>query len=139
MAKGRAGGAREVGVNTNAVSQNPASLQRGDESMDKVLAEARTIIRHEVETAGYQVRQLLLFGSRARGEARADSDWDFYVIISADVDRKTRQRVASRICWKLAHMGIVADVFVQSERVVQERREDTGYLTYYVLKEGVPI
>ncbi len=106
MAKGRAGGAREVGVNANAVSQNPTSHQRGDESMDKALAEARMIIRHEGEAAGYQVCQLLLFSSRARGEARADSDWDFYVIISADVDRKTRQRIASRICWKLARKSV---------------------------------
>lgn len=139
MAKGRAGGTREVRVNANADPPNCTSCQPGDESMDKVLAEAKTIIRHEVEAAGYQICRLLLFGSRARGEARPDSDWDFYVIIDADVDRKTRQRIASRICWQLAIRGIVADVFVQSERVVQERREDTGYLTYYVLKEGVPI
>ncbi len=31
------------------------------------------------------------------------------------------------------------DVFVQSEGLVKERQRDTGYLTYYALKEGVPI
>jgi len=32
-----------------------------------------------------------------------------------------------------------ADVFVNAEATVQERVGDTGYLTHYVLKEGVPL
>ena len=33
----------------------------------------------QAELARLGVRELLLFGSRARGEARPDSDWDFVV------------------------------------------------------------
>ncbi len=107
--------------------------------MEENLVRAKTVIREEVEKAGYRMRRLLLFGSRARGQARPDSDWDFYVIIDRDADWHTRQRIASRVCWRLALEGIFADLFLQSERVVQERAQDTGYLTYYVLKEGVPL
>ncbi len=45
--------------------------------MEETLREVKRIIQEEVEGAGYRVRRLLLFGSRARGEARPDSDWDF--------------------------------------------------------------
>jgi predicted nucleotidyltransferase len=43
----------------------------------------------QAELARLGVRELLLFGSRARGDARPDSDWDFVVEFSAapDFDR----------------------------------------------------
>ena len=107
--------------------------------MEDTLYRTKQVIREEVERAGLEVRRVLLFGSRARGVARPDSDWDFYVILNADVDRKTRRQIASRIASRLAQEGIFVDLFLQSERVVQERAGDTGYLTYYVLKEGVPV
>ncbi len=42
---------------------------------------AITALLHPVqgELARLGVRELLLFGSRARGDARPDSDWDFVV------------------------------------------------------------
>lgn len=107
--------------------------------MQETLQKAKAIITEEVERAGYQVRRLLLFGSRARGDACPDSDWDFYVVVDRDIPLSVREELASRICWKLAWQGIFADVFLQSESVVQARAGDVGRLSYYVLKEGVPI
>ena len=107
--------------------------------MDKRLATAKTIIGEEVQRAGYQVRRILLFGSRARSEARNDSDWDFYVVIAPSAGPRRRWEMADRICERLAEAGIYADVFVQSEEVVAERANNTGFLTYYALKEGVEL
>lgn len=107
--------------------------------MEEVLQKARQIIREETERAGYNLCRLLLFGSRARKDARRDSDWDFYVIISPVAPTKVRWNLASRICERLADEGIWADVFVQSEETVAERAGNTGYLTYYALKEGVEV
>jgi len=98
------------------------------------------IIHEEVRKAGFNVSQILLFGSRARGEARADSDWDLYIIIDHDPGFRLRSAIGSRIRWRLAcEEDIDADVFVQSESTVEKRKKDTGYLTYYALKEGVPL
>ena len=107
--------------------------------MEEILCKARRIIEEEVENAGYRVRRVLLFGSRARGEARPDSDWDFYVIISPTAPAKIRWEIADRICERLAEERIWADVFVQSEEIAAQRAGNTGYLTYYVLKEGVEV
>jgi len=106
---------------------------------DDILANAKAILTEEVERAGYRVRRILLFGSRARGEARPDSDWDFFVVVDKDASFHEREDLASRICWRLAQAGIFADVFVQSEGTVEARRTNTGYLAYYALKEGIPI
>jgi predicted nucleotidyltransferase len=46
--------------------------------MQEVVAQAKAIIDEVMEGAGYRVLRILLFGSRARGDARPDSDWDFF-------------------------------------------------------------
>lgn len=107
--------------------------------MKDILRKAKRIIREEVERAGFQVRRVLLFGSRARGEARPGSDWDFYVIVTPAAPAKVRWEIADRICERLAEERIWADVFVQSAETVAERAGNTGYLTYYVLKEGIEV
>ncbi len=100
---------------------------------------ARKIVREEVERAGFQVKRILLFGSRARGTAGPKSDWDFYVVIAPAAPARVRWDLADRICERLAEAGIWADVFVQNEATVRQRRNNPGYLTYYVLREGVEL
>ncbi len=107
--------------------------------MKNILVRAKAIITEEAEQGGYRVLGILLFGSRARGEVRPDSDWDFFVVVDKEASFHEREDLASRICWRLAQAHIFADVFVQSERTVEARRTNTGYLAYYALKEGVPI
>ena len=36
---------------------------------------------------------VMLYGSRARGDARPDSDWDFLILVDGPVDYKRRQRL----------------------------------------------
>ena len=37
--------------------------------------------------------RLYLYGSRARGDAAADSDWDFLVLVDGSVDRSRTERL----------------------------------------------
>ncbi len=101
--------------------------------------QAAQVIRDILKRHNVGVEQILLFGSRACGDAQPDSDWDFYVIIDRDLGFHRQEAIASRIRFRLAQEDIFADVFVQSEEVVNQRQGDTGYLTYYVLEEGMPI
>ncbi len=41
------------------------------------------------EKLGLNVDEIILFGSRARGDFRKDSDWDVLVVLSEPVSRKT--------------------------------------------------
>jgi predicted nucleotidyltransferase len=52
------------------------------------------------------MEQILLFGSRARGEAGPDSDWDFYVLIGDDLTFAQRQQLVTEIKRELARLRI---------------------------------
>lgn len=100
---------------------------------------AKAVIREEVELAGCTVKRILLFGSRARGEAVDDSDWDFFVIVDKDIPYATRWEISDRIRQRFVDADFCGDVFVQSEKMVNEREGNTGFLAYYALKEGMDL
>jgi len=52
--------------------------------MQEFPAQAKRLISEVVAQADYEVQRILLFGSRARGEALPDSDWDFFVITDCE-------------------------------------------------------
>ena len=107
--------------------------------MQAALARAKAIIHEEVEKAGYEVRRLLLFGSRARGEAAADSDWDFLVVVDREIERPLKIRLQARIGVCLVLEGLPSDVLIISAERFAEREHDVGHIAYYAAKEGVAI
>ncbi len=107
--------------------------------LQKIRTIVRRIIHEEVERDGLRVRKIFLFGSRVHGNADEKSDWDFYILVTPTVSARKRWDIADRICERLAEVGIWADVFVQNEAIMFERQNDPGYLTYYVLREGVEL
>lgn len=105
----------------------------------ELLRQAVDVICAVAQQHGVEVVQIYLFGSRARGEATKESDWDFYVVIDKEVSFPQRQRIASRIRSYLAKRNMICDVLIQGQDTVRRRRRDTGYLTFYALKEGVSV
>ncbi len=49
-------------------------------SSDKIISAIKNVANNEIP----QGAQVILFGSRARGDARADSDWDVLVLLNKD-------------------------------------------------------
>jgi uncharacterized protein len=63
----------------------------------------RARIRHELEEElGSDLDSAILFGSRARGDAREDSDWDVAVVIRSDADVMKARVAARRLAGQLA-------------------------------------
>lgn len=100
---------------------------------------AKKIITEEIEKAGFKVVKVILFGSRVRGDYDKDSDWDFFVIIDNEISILLKRKTNSKIRRRLAELKIPIDIFIQSESTVNSRRNNVGYLTYYVMKEGVEL
>lgn len=48
---------------------------------------------HAVEPAA----RIILYGSRARGDAQADSDWDLLVLLDGSVDAERKRTVSHRL------------------------------------------
>ena len=111
--------------------------------MNKGDKEVRKMIKETIEKVlrQYDVKPLkiILFGSRARGNYKEDSDWDCFVIVDGELDRGRKREIIARIRMELAHLKIPNDIIIQSSALFEKRKNDVGYLSYYVLKEGVEI
>ena len=107
--------------------------------VEKEIEIAKQIITEVIKKCGLEIKKFFLFGSRARGDSGEDSDWDFFVVIDKDIDISEKRESTARIRIKLAQEKIPADIIIQSFSVAEKRKKDVGYLTYYVMKEGVQI
>ncbi len=107
------------------------------ESLQKDTACA--VIKDELIKRNISIQKILLFGSRAKGTALSDSDWDFMAVVNKDIDRKEGIAIASAIRLRLAKALIDADIIIKSAKDYSEQSTNVGYLTYYAVKEGVTV
>ena len=77
---------------------------------------------------------IVLFGSHARGEARADSDVDFLVVLP-EAPASPRQEMV-RLSRLLHPLRVWADVLVTSAQRFRESAAVPGTLHHSVAKEG---
>ena len=88
--------------------------------------------RRLAAAAGSPAR-VVLFGSRARGDAREDSDLDF-LVIESEVGSKLQEMVRLRDA--LPPLGVPVDVVVVSEDEVARRERIPSTLVHRALREG---
>jgi len=103
------------------------------------MEKAIQVIKETIENKGHKVLKIILFSSRAKGTAREDSDWDFFVIIDKKLSFNEKWDIIDEIKIKLAKLKIPNDILLKSEDEVEESKDDVGRITYYVLKEGVEV
>ena len=107
--------------------------QVSDEAARRFLLECRDSARRIDPHA-----EVILFGSRARGEGSAESDYDLLVLCEGDVSACLRQRVRDALYDVGLKYDVVASVFVYSRRQwdsppwratpLHERVEEEGVL-----------
>ena len=78
--------------------------------------------------------RMILFGSHARGEARADSDLDFLVVEPEVADQAAE---VIRLSTVLGKRLIPADVVVMSRSAFERQRQIPNTLAYRIAQEGV--
>ncbi len=93
-----------------------------------------------IEAAGKTLAELaddpvkiLLFGSRARGDAGPESDYDFLVV---ERDLKDRKAEMVRLRRALRPLGVPCDVLVVSERYAEEWGSALNSTMHSALTEG---
>jgi predicted nucleotidyltransferase len=103
--------------------------QRAVAADDPTLAE---ITRRLVET--YRPERIYLFGSRARGAAGADSDYDLLVVVRDDVSPGLRRSArAYEALWGLPTSG---DILIWTHTAFAERLHLRASLPSTVEREG---
>ena len=80
------------------------------------------------------IRQIILYGSRAQGRGRPDSDFDL-LVVAADpvVKRNERQRLRAYV----TDVPYEVDVWVMGETEFEETKEVIGGLAFPAHKYGV--
>jgi HEPN domain-containing protein/predicted nucleotidyltransferase len=94
--------------------------------------ELERVVRRLVE--GFEPIAIYLFGSRARGEARKDSDYDLMLVLADDSTRvRSRQAV-----WDTARSERIAvNPFLTRTEAFAWRRHEVGTLEYEVQIDGI--
>jgi predicted nucleotidyltransferase len=90
------------------------------------------IVRRLVEA--YRPERIYLFGSKARGDAGLDSDYDLMVVVPDDAPpERRRSRLAYEVLWGT---GTAADVLVWTRQQFEDRLHVRASLPATVLREG---
>jgi uncharacterized protein len=74
-------------------------MRTADEVLPRAAASRLAEYKRAVESAVPGVQKLILFGSRARGQAREDSDYDVAVVVRDLVDRRHVRRILSDLAY----------------------------------------
>jgi predicted nucleotidyltransferase len=101
--------------------------------------EIKKIINQVFEEKGIKVERIILFGSRARGDFRENSDWDLLIVVSNELDLKDKREISKEIRIKLAEIFIPCDVLIKSAGEIDYYYNFIGTTTREALKEGVEI
>jgi len=88
---------------------------------------------------GVRLDRVILFGSRARGDFKKDSDWDILIVTKRELDWRERLRLSGEIRKRLAKRGMPVDVLVISRKKLESLKNDPGYVYHYALSEGITI
>lgn len=89
-----------------------------------------------LQADGGRVRRIILFGSRARGDAQPDSDFDLLVVFrDISPDEKRSYRLSLYRAFQDA--GVTVEPWVMEEEEFEETKRVIGGLAYPAWKEGV--
>ena len=103
---------------------------------DRVAALREEMRRDIASAAGSDVEGVILYGSRARGDARADSDWDVLVLLRDEVDWPGTRAALRRV------QGRLAERFDERVAILPIRWRDAdehGGLLANIAREGEPL
>ena len=81
---------------------------------------------------------VILYGSRARGDERQDSDWDILILTNYSVDLETERKFRNKLYDLELETGEAFSVFVYSRNDWQTKQKITPFY-YNVTHEGVRI
>ena len=92
-----------------------------------------------IEKAGFKVEKIILFGSRAKGNWRTDSDWDLLIIVDKNITFMEMKKIIGDIQIRLAREKIPNDIIIRSVQEFSVAKESIGNLSYYAKREGIEI
>lgn len=83
------------------------------------------------------LEKVILFGSRARGDERADSDVDLLVVASEEVIRQHgRRRLLARFWSAMGHLPVSFDFLLFSPDEITQWQDSINHVISRAMREG---
>jgi len=96
-------------------------MNTGEDTLLRQMAEV--IVREDDPEA------IILFGSRARGEARLDSDVDFLVVeMEPFSPRRSRHKEMFRLSMALRHLPVAKDILIYSRNEFEYWKDSLNHV-----------
>jgi HEPN domain-containing protein/predicted nucleotidyltransferase len=86
--------------------------------------------------SGTQPKRVILFGSRARGDAADDSDYDFVVELDTTLERHAAM---SMVRGSIGSVDAAVDILVRAPGELEQNGDDPGFMDWDVVREGVVV
>lgn len=77
--------------------------------------------------------KIILFGSRAKGTACEDSDYDILVIKSGI---ENKREIAKKLYRNMFGTNASVDIIVEKSEIVEKYKDSVGFIYKFALKEG---
>jgi predicted nucleotidyltransferase len=104
------------------------------ETVSEILTQIKSIVRSFFPEA-----EVILFGSRARGDNQMNSDYDLLIIVDDQQNNSERLRSQAMIRKVLSRHQILADVIIHSKSEIAIKRTLPGHLVRIALMEGIRV
>lgn len=105
--------------------------------MKKTKSQIRRHIREYVNSIDSKA-EVILYGSRARGDERADSDWDILILTDYPVDLVTEEKFRDKLYDLELEIDEPLSVFIYSKNEWKRRQRITPFYKN-VNKEGIAL
>ena len=105
--------------------------------MKKTKSQIRRLIREYVNSVDSKT-EVILYGSRARGDERADSDWDILILTDYPVDLVTEEKFRDKLYDLELEIDEPLSVFIYSKNEWKRRQRITPFYKN-VNKEGIAL
>ena len=97
------------------------------------------IINDVLEEKEIKVKKIILFGSRAKGDFKQDSDWDLMIVTDRNLSFLKKRKMIAEMQRRLAKLKIPNDIILKSEQQFDIMKNYVGCMSYYASKEGLQV
>ncbi len=104
----------------------------------EILKEIKRVILDVTKEMNIEIDKIILFGSRARGDYREDSDWDILIITKDDLKLNKKLKLIRKIKLILSKK-ISTDIIIMNKKNYYTHIDDIGHLVGIIQDEKVII
>ncbi|MEM0480628.1 MAG: nucleotidyltransferase domain-containing protein [Candidatus Aenigmatarchaeota archaeon] len=108
--------------------------------MDENLRKIKEIILNIAKEMNIEIYKIILFGSRARGDYREDSDYDLLIITKEKLEKEKYWDFYSNLSKNLTEkIEAPIEILVIDKNEFEKRKKYKGFIYFWANKEGIII